>query len=424
MVGQNRGLSKWVGLVARGVVDPASTIIVGATALLSGYLGVLTVAAGRRRPPPTPMRSNHRFALLVPAHDEAAVIGQTLQAFSNLDYPLDRYEVHVVADNCADATASIVRRAGYEVHDRVAPSDPGKGSALNWLIDIVDGGTHPPDIYVFVDADTRVDPMFLRELDTALGPDVPVAQACYLVDDPGSSNAAALRYAALACRHHMRPLGRTRIGASCGLYGNGMAIARTVMTGRRWSGHLVEDAEFQLDLLLDGYRVAYVPRARIYAEMPASRAGSTTQNQRWELGRIQLVRRFTPLLARRAIRPRGRSRVAFVDALLDNLVPPLSVLVLMQGGAVLVAGVLSVARGARSGRLRLAIAGLSAGTLVVHVVLGLRSVGAPAAVYRALLGAPRMILWKAGLWLRVIRSPEEVSWTRTERNHAHAVAGR
>jgi hypothetical protein len=401
----------------------ASTLIVGITTLLSGYLGILTIAAGRPLRPSSPSRPIHRIAILVAAHDEETVIGRALNSFSKLDYPRDLYEVHVVADNCTDATSSIVRQMGHEIHERVAPEDPGKGPALNWLFEIVDGGRNPPDMYVIIDADTQVDPMLLKELDAVIGPDVPVAQACYMVSEFDAPDAAALRVAALACRHHIRPLGRNRIGASCGLYGNGMAFTRTVMAGRRWSGHLVEDAEFQIELLLDGHQVRYVPGARLYAEMPNSLAGATTQNERWEAGRIQLARRFTPTLARSALRSRGRTRVAYLDALFDIVVPPLSILVLVQGAAALGAAGLRLGRGRRSDRLRLAVSAISLGMLVAHLIAGLRTVDAPRSAYRALLGAPRMILWKAGLWLRVLASPGEVSWTRTERNRTQLETG-
>lgn len=408
---------------------------------MCGYLGVLTVAGARDR------RHNgrhggrrdgdrlggggrvdggstecRRFAIVVPAHDEEAMIGRALESFSALDHPADRYEVHVVADNCTDRTAAVVRRHGFAVHERTAPDGRGKGAALNWMIDILEDRADPFDVYVIVDADTQVEPAFLGELDAVLAaPEVEVVQGCYLVSEPEASSTAALRYAALACRHHLRPLGRTRIGASCGLYGNGMAISRSVMRGRRWSGHLVEDAEFQIELLLDGVLVAYAPRARLHAEMPGSLSGSATQNERWELGRMQLARRFVPATVARAVRARGR-RVAHVDAVFDQLVPPLSVLAIAQAASVLSAAVLLSGPGHRRGRrvdrFRLLVGVCSAAALTAHVIAGLRSVRAPRAVYRSLLGAPRAIAWKAALWVRVIIVPERVSWTRTERRGA------
>ena len=54
--------------------------------------------------------------------------------------------------------------------------------------------------------------------------------------------------------------------------------------------------------------------------------------------------------------------------------------------------------------------------LAVHVVLGLRVARAPRAVYRSLLLAPKAIVWKVNLWLRMLVRPGEVNWIRTTRN--------
>ena len=43
------------------------------------------------------------------------------------------------------------------------------------------------------------------------------------------------------------------------------------------------------DRVLDGYDVAYVPDAVVLAEMPTTLEQATSQNERWERGRIDLV---------------------------------------------------------------------------------------------------------------------------------------
>jgi cellulose synthase/poly-beta-1,6-N-acetylglucosamine synthase-like glycosyltransferase len=190
----------------RTLVAAATTSVVGATSLLTGYLGLLTVAAILPRPRSrarTAAPGRHRFAILVPAHDEETIIGRALEAFAALDYPRDRFEVHVVADNCTDRTADVVRGAGFEAHERIAPAAPGKGAALNWLVEIVESHDVPPDAYVIVDADTTLDAAFLTEMDDALCDGASAAQGYYAVSDPDTSTAAGLRFAALACRHHL-----------------------------------------------------------------------------------------------------------------------------------------------------------------------------------------------------------------------------
>ena len=72
-------------------------------AALTGYLLILSVAAVLRRRveelsyAEAPVR---RFAILIPAHNEAALIGRLLESLRALDYPRELVEICVVADNC------------------------------------------------------------------------------------------------------------------------------------------------------------------------------------------------------------------------------------------------------------------------------------------------------------------------------------
>lgn len=396
--------------------------VVAATSLCSAYLGVVTLAAVVPRSRSMGSSANRTFAVLVPAHDEAAVIARTLDSFAALDYPADRFTVHVVADNCTDETAEIVRRSGFTVHDRDDIENPGKGPALNWLVAIVDQQETAPDAYVIVDADTTLDAHFLTAMDEALVDGVQAAQGFYGVHDPAASTPTALRFIALSCRHHLRPLGRTRLGGTSGLFGNGMAFTRELLCVRQWTGHLVEDAEFQLELLLDGVLVAYTPGARLAAEMPGTLAGSTTQHERWELGRFQIARRFAPTLLRRSLRPTTFRRHVYLDAVLDLVVPPLSVLAGLQVVGLAWATAARAVTGSAHHRALQQIAVASCVLVACHVLAGPYSVQAPRSVYGALRHAPSAIAWKVSLWARVLTSGNDVTWIRTQRNAELAAA--
>ena len=400
--------------VAAGVALLRATL-----AIPVAYLSVLTGAAWfatlvprGRRAPAAPTRS---YAILVPAHDEEDVIGETLTALLALEYPTELRSVHVIADHCTDATAEIALAAGVEVHRRDGEVR-GKGPGLASVIDELNGGagTAAPDVFVVVDADTIVAPDFLGAIDQAMAAGAQAVQGQYRVRDPGASTGAALRAAALTLRHHLRPLGRTTLGASSGLYGNGMAFSRELLQGRAWSNHLTEDIEMQMELLFEGTLVAYAPGAVVEAEMPATLEAAQTQNERWERGRVDLARRYVPSLARRAADSRGRERVAAADALLDHLVPPLSVLVAAVGGVTVAQlGVTAI----RRGRLARSAFVLPA-AIVVHVASGLVLGRAPASVYRSLLHAPAMVLWKVRLWGRMVGGRGDVDWVRTARTGA------
>lgn len=402
---------------ARAVTAPLSLALTAINLSIAGYLGLLTAVGARRPKQQVSAGRTTRFAILVPAHDESAVIGDALDAFHRLDYPRDRFDVHVVADNCSDDTAAIVRSHGWHAHERIDLEEPGKGPALNWLFDRIDGDLEIDGV-VIVDADTVLDPGFLDAMDQAFASGAEVAQGYYSVRDPDGSTSAGIRFAALACRHHLRPLGRTRLGASSGLYGNGMAFRPDILRRHRWSGHLVEDAEFQLELLLrDDVCVRYVPHARLEAEMPHSFDASTSQNERWERGRLQLVQRYLPQLVRKLVCCDSR-RLRIADAAVDLVIPPLSAVVALQVTGIFTSGLRAMLPNHRPGgnRRLLSLHSFTAGLVAAHVLLSLWSVAAPPAVWRSLLHAPTAIVWKLGLWARALRPKNSVEWNRTRRN--------
>jgi cellulose synthase/poly-beta-1,6-N-acetylglucosamine synthase-like glycosyltransferase len=66
-----------------------------------------------------------RLAVLIPAHNETLVIAATLRAVAPQLIAGDR--LVVVADNCADDTATLAAAGGAEVLERVDRERRGKG---------------------------------------------------------------------------------------------------------------------------------------------------------------------------------------------------------------------------------------------------------------------------------------------------------
>jgi 1,2-diacylglycerol 3-beta-glucosyltransferase len=384
------------------------------------YLGGLTVVAAivshRRRTPVVIEAPITRFVVIVPAHNEATTLPSMLASLAALDYPSSLVAIHVVADNCDDSTADIAHRLGAIVHERTDSANPGKGPALNWLVERLVERDESFDAAVFVDADTTVSSGFLRAFDRRLRAGAVAVQGNYGVREAFESTPAALRYCALACRHHARPLARTAIGGSCGLFGNAMAFRRDLVLDRRWTDHLVEDMEFQIELLLDGTHVEYEPDARVEAEMPHTFAASVSQHQRWEVGRVDMARRFVPRLLRRLVRPGPPTKVAVADSILDMATPPLSMLALASvasGGA----GATSMLFApTRLSRVNAFVGFAFVTTVCAHALVALRLVDAPPRAYRALLSAPKLAAWKLLLLMRSFTGVSPPAWTRTRRN--------
>jgi len=91
-------------------------------------------------------------AVLIPAHNEAAVLGESLNAIMKL---VPAANIHVVSDGSTDDTPAIARRAGAHVHE--TERNVGKAGALREAIERFELIDRYP-VVLLLDADTRVQP--------------------------------------------------------------------------------------------------------------------------------------------------------------------------------------------------------------------------------------------------------------------------
>jgi cellulose synthase/poly-beta-1,6-N-acetylglucosamine synthase-like glycosyltransferase len=128
------------------------------------YLGypLLLVVLARLRPRPVAAGLvRPAVTIVVPAHDEEAVIGEKLESCLAQDYPADRLEVLVVSDGSTDRTEEIVRaRAARDPRVRLlAIPRSGKAAALDR------GALHATgEILVLTDANALLGPGSLVRL--------------------------------------------------------------------------------------------------------------------------------------------------------------------------------------------------------------------------------------------------------------------
>lgn len=374
---------------------------------LNGWLLALLAAAARggAQAPPADGVRRMRFAVIVPARDEAASIGETLASLRALDYPPDRIEIIVVADNCVDDTAAVAAVAGATVWTRGGDADGGKGAALGWALARLGAERPDSDAAVVVDADCVVAPNLLTAIEAHLLAGANAVQAAYVVANPDASWPAGLRWASFSLMNVVRPQGKAALGLSAGLFGTGMAFTRELLARHPWAARsLLEDQEHHLALVADGERVAFAAETSVVSAMPTSLRASSNQQMRWDAGRARLARTWTPRLVASGLHRRDAAQL---HAALEPLLPPQSLLLAANG-----AGCLLALRAGRAVR-GMALANLAA--QATFVVGGLAFVRAPAPVWRALVCAPALAAWKLQLLAKLWLGRGPTSWVRTDR---------
>jgi cellulose synthase/poly-beta-1,6-N-acetylglucosamine synthase-like glycosyltransferase len=370
------------------------------------YLFISTLLSAALR---VPARSSRRlqFDVIVPAHNEAAVIERTVASLKKIDWPADRFRVWVVADNCSDSTASLARAAGAHVWERHDTSLRGKGYALQYAF-AASLGEGWANAVVVVDADAEVSVNLLEAFAARIETGAHAVQAHYGVLNPMASWRTRLITIAKASFHIVRSRARERVKVSCGIRGNGWCVTHELLKTVPYAAFsLTEDLEYGIDIGIAGYRVAYADEAHSDADMASGEQVARKQRQRWEGGRFQLIREKTlPLLAATL---RQRSAVCF-DLALDLLVLPLSYVALNVVALIAAAGVMSIWQSAFYGWLKLGAA--FAICLVLYVLRGWQLSGVGAQGLLDLARAPGFLVWKVVLMLNPNKSRE---WVRTDR---------
>ena len=127
-----------------------------------------------------------RTVIVIPAHNEAGVLGKTLATLAPQLSP--KVTALVVADNCTDTTADEAHSAGPDITviERNDPGNRGKGHALSFALAHLDGleVESKPEVVVVLDADCTVEGRTLGQLAELAWDKKRPVQADYLLTPP------------------------------------------------------------------------------------------------------------------------------------------------------------------------------------------------------------------------------------------------
>jgi len=351
--------------------------------------------------------SNPSYNILIPAHNEATVIRNTLQNL--LPQVVNSQQIVVVADNCTDETGAIARQLGVTVLDRENAEQRGKGYALDYGLNYL--SNNAPDIVVLVDADCLVDPHAIHDLVTMASEKNKPIQALYLMETPAKPGTKDLISAlAFLVKNQVRPTGLNNLGLPCLLTGTGMAFPWQILKDAPLaSGNIVEDMQLGLDLSLAGSSPLFCPTARVTGILPQQSANATSQRTRWEHGHLQTLLTQVPRLLKGAI---AQGRLDLLALALELAVPPLSLLVMLWVVGILITGLAGILGGYWQPFITLAIAGL---LMFIAIISAWAKFGRQTIPGRALIAIPFYLLWKIPLYFSFIIK-RQAQWIRTERD--------
>jgi cellulose synthase/poly-beta-1,6-N-acetylglucosamine synthase-like glycosyltransferase len=276
-------------------------VIAGAAPLVLANYQFLLVAAHFRR-----LHYNRcapvfpRTAILIPAWNEAAVIGASIDRLMLLDYPRTSLRIFVVDDASTDHTPDVIRAKadkypGNVFHLRRKTGGEGKAQTLNHgLAEIL--RDEWMEAVLIMDADVIYEPDSLRKMTRHLAdPDVGAVTA-YIKEGsrPGNYLTRFIGYEYITAQAAAR---RTQnvLGVLACLAGGAQLHSRAnieALGGRIDTGSLAEDTVTTFETQRAGRRVIFEPHATVWAEEPDTVSGLWKQRLRWARGNIQVTMRF------------------------------------------------------------------------------------------------------------------------------------
>lgn len=347
--------------------------------------------------------------ILIPAHNEAGTIETTLRQLDAI--VSDQVRLLVVADNCSDATASLVRQAGHEVIERFDSEHRGKGFALAYGRDHLKAA--PPQCVVVFDADCETDAFSIEALAKASVAENRPVQASYIFrPDLSASPKVQISNFALWIKNVVRQRGGHRLGAAAVLVGTGMAFPwKIIAAAPLATSEVVEDLALGLYLTKTGTPPIYLEQAQVRS-IAATEGATLDQRTRWEAGFVGIAKRFALGSLLEATQARNRK---LFQLGLHLLVPPLALLIMLAAAVAGAVGIGAWWIGQWEPFVLLAISLTLALTAVFinWIVEGHRWLG-----ITALLRLPFYMFWKIPVYLRIVKGGK-MAWNRTERAAEH-----
>ena len=250
------------------------------------------------------VNKKHKFILILPAHNEEAVIGNLISSLKELDYPKDLYDIQVIADNCTDNTEKIARDMGTKVFVRTEtdPNKKTKGYALQaFLKTLLSDKDMDYDAFCVFDADNIVDKNFLNVMNKHLCQGEEVVQGYRDIKNPTDSWISAGYAIFYWMMNRFYHLARYNAGLSPLINGTGFMVKFDAIRETGWNTNtLTEDIEFSLKTIIQGKKLGWAVDAICYDEQPVKFGPSWSQRSRWTMGHIQCLREYTGELAKAA----------------------------------------------------------------------------------------------------------------------------
>ena len=278
-------------------INTINSILYIALTVLYFYIVIALIGDKKKKLDTYEAKKLHKFAFIIAARNEQAVIGNLINSIKQQNYPAELIDVIVVADNCTDDTAQIAREHGAICYERFNNMLVGKGYALDYCFNkIVEqfGDYTAYDGYFIFDADNVIDKNYVKEMNKVFDRGYNVITS-YRNSKNYDTNWITSGYSLWFIRE-AKYLNNPRmmLKTSCAVSGTGFLVNSSIIKKNNgWKFNLLtEDIQFSVVNILEGEKIGYCESAMFYDEQPTTFKQSWNQRMRWSKGFYQVMFRY------------------------------------------------------------------------------------------------------------------------------------
>lgn len=240
----------------------------------------------------------HKYAVLVAARNESAVIGNLVDSIRKQDYPSELVDIFVVADNCTDNTAEVARSYGAICYERFDSAHRTKGYALQFLVKCIkkDYGIENYEGYFIFDADNLLKHDYISHMNDSFDAGEKIVTSYRNTknfDDNWISASYGVHWLRTVRSEHRA---RSLFHFATRIQGTGFLFSHELLKDGWNYTSLTEDRAFCADAVAKGYKISYNNEAEFYDEQPVDMHTVMRQRIRWAKGHLQALAETGPQL--------------------------------------------------------------------------------------------------------------------------------
>jgi cellulose synthase/poly-beta-1,6-N-acetylglucosamine synthase-like glycosyltransferase len=242
-------------------------------------------------------------SILIPAHNEEIVIGNTIESMLKIVYPKDKLQIIVINDGSTDATKKIIESYA-EKDSRVQLFDipkgeggKGKSRTLNIGMKVAKG-----EIIAVYDADNTPDKDSLRYLVAQLIQHKELGAVLGKFRTVNKDKNWLTRFINIETLsfQSMLQAGRWQMHNIATLPGTNFVMWNWLIKKLNgWDEEaLTEDSELSIRIYQEGYKIKFIPYAITYEQEPESWRVWIKQRMRWVRGNNYVISKFAEQLTK------------------------------------------------------------------------------------------------------------------------------